>query len=89
MTFVIWTFFTAMSILYNEKHEIRGILDSSSKEDDIDSEDPENDFMKLGIVKNNKDLQLREDGYGKHAFNLLISERLGLHRHIKDTRHEL
>jgi len=73
-----------MSFLYSKKHDINGII-----KDHIDSEDPEDDLVKLGIVKNNEDLELREDGYGKHAFNLLISKHLGLHRQIKDTRHEL
>ncbi|EDO34355.1 predicted protein [Nematostella vectensis] len=43
----------------------------------------------LGIVKNSDDIRTREEGYSAHGFNLLISNRLSLHRTIKDTRHEL
>lgn len=33
--------------------------------------------------------RLRVEGYEKHAFNELISERIGLHRDVPDTRHKL
>ncbi|ODM96992.1 Polypeptide N-acetylgalactosaminyltransferase 11 [Orchesella cincta] len=34
------------------------------------------------------DKKVREKGYKKHAFNALISERLGFHREVPDTRHK-
>ena len=33
--------------------------------------------------------KLRLDGYQKHAFNQLQSDKIGLHRNVPDTRHEL
>ena len=43
----------------------------------------------LGMVYGAEDRQTRDEGYRKHAFNLLISNRIGFHRDIKDTRHKL
>lgn len=74
--------FYLVSLLYNQ--ETRKF---NSNEPDF--EDQEDDIVQLGIVQNNEDLKFKEEGYVKHAFNLLISKRLGLHREIKDTRHEL
>lgn len=41
----------------------------------------------LGLIKTLEDKKLREEGYRKHAFNALVSERIGYHREIPDTRH--
>lgn len=43
----------------------------------------------LGIVRNQNDKDVRAEGYNLHAFNLLISNRLGFHRKIPDTRNPL
>lgn len=43
----------------------------------------------LGLVRNTEDQKIREDGYSKHAFNVLVSSRLGYHRIIPDSRHKL
>ena len=43
----------------------------------------------LGMITNEKDVQIRNDGYKKFAFNVLVSDRLGYHRDVPDTRHEL
>ncbi|XP_024420216.1 polypeptide N-acetylgalactosaminyltransferase 11 isoform X1 [Desmodus rotundus] len=40
----------------------------------------------LGMIFNEHDQELRDLGYQKHAFNLLISNRLGYHRDVPDTR---
>lgn len=61
----------------------------SNDNDDVGDSDNNDQEDELGIVRNNEDLILRENGYAEHAFNLLISKRLGLHRQIKDTRHKL
>lgn len=40
----------------------------------------------LGMIFNEQDQELRDTGYQKHAFNMLISNRLGYHRDVPDTR---
>lgn len=55
-----------------EKHQIR---------------DPNVGLM-IGMIKNTADQNIRDEGYSKHAFNDLISRRIGSHRAIPDTRHE-
>nr|DBA25074.1 TPA: hypothetical protein GDO54_012647 [Pyxicephalus adspersus] len=40
----------------------------------------------MGMIFNEQDQDVRDIGYQKHAFNLLISNRLGYHRDIPDTR---
>ncbi|KAM5255388.1 polypeptide N-acetylgalactosaminyltransferase 11 isoform 4-T4 [Ctenodactylus gundi] len=61
-------------------------------DDEIDNhiEDPEKDHLKfsseLGMIFNERDQELRDLGYQKHAFNMLISNRLGYHRDVPDTR---
>ncbi|KAM5302771.1 polypeptide N-acetylgalactosaminyltransferase 11 isoform 4-T7 [Glossophaga mutica] len=40
----------------------------------------------LGMIFNEHDQELRDLGYQKHAFNMLISNRLGYHRDVPDTR---
>ncbi|XP_061411320.1 polypeptide N-acetylgalactosaminyltransferase 11 isoform X1 [Lethenteron reissneri] len=41
----------------------------------------------LGMIYSREDQETRDLGYQKHAFNLLISNRLDPHRTIPDTRH--
>jgi polypeptide N-acetylgalactosaminyltransferase len=43
----------------------------------------------LGLVRNSEDQKIREDGYSKHAFNVLVSSRLDYHREIPDSRHKM
>ncbi|KAM6953438.1 polypeptide N-acetylgalactosaminyltransferase 11 [Aplochiton taeniatus] len=40
----------------------------------------------MGMIFNEEDQQVRDMGYHKHAFNVLISNRLGYHRDLPDTR---
>ncbi|KAF6085862.1 polypeptide N-acetylgalactosaminyltransferase 11 [Phyllostomus discolor] len=40
----------------------------------------------LGMIFNEHDQELRDAGYQKHAFNMLISNRLGPRRDVPDTR---
>nr|XP_023017071.1 polypeptide N-acetylgalactosaminyltransferase 35A-like [Leptinotarsa decemlineata] len=49
----------------------------------------EQELMDLGMVKNEEDKEIRETGYKIHAYNVLISNRLGLNRSIPDTRNSL
>lgn len=43
----------------------------------------------LGMVRNIQEQRKREEGYKNFAFNTLVSDKLGLHRNIPDTRHKL
>lgn len=38
------------------------------------------------MIFSERDQKLRDLGYQKHAFNMLISNRLGYHRDVPDTR---
>lgn len=40
----------------------------------------------MGMIFNERDQEVRDLGYQKHAFNMLISNRLGYHRNVPDTR---
>ncbi|XP_024594957.1 polypeptide N-acetylgalactosaminyltransferase 11 isoform X2 [Neophocaena asiaeorientalis asiaeorientalis] len=72
------------------------VLESQFKANKIDDvienqiEDLERGNMKfsseLGMIFNERDQELRDLGYQKHAFNMLISNRLGYHRDVPDTR---
>ncbi|TRY85071.1 hypothetical protein DNTS_020859 [Danionella cerebrum] len=42
----------------------------------------------LGMIFNKQDQEVRDMGYHKHAFNVLISNRLGYHRYVPDTRND-
>ncbi|GAB0088572.1 Polypeptide N-acetylgalactosaminyltransferase [Sergentomyia squamirostris] len=43
----------------------------------------------FGMVKSAKDQFTRDEGYRKHAFNILVSNSIGVSRNIPDTRHKL
>ena len=38
------------------------------------------------MIFNEEDQQIRDTGYHRHAFNVLISSRLESHRELPDTR---
>ncbi|XP_036437711.1 polypeptide N-acetylgalactosaminyltransferase 11 isoform X2 [Colossoma macropomum] len=40
------------------------------------------------MIFNEKDQEVRDMGYHRHAFNVLISNRLGYHRDLPDTRND-
>lgn len=40
----------------------------------------------MGMIFNEADQEVRDTGYHRHAFNVLISTRLGHHRELPDTR---
>ncbi|XP_016096069.1 polypeptide N-acetylgalactosaminyltransferase 11-like [Sinocyclocheilus grahami] len=42
----------------------------------------------LGMIFNKQDQEVRDMGYHKHAFNVLISNRLGYNRDVPDTRND-
>lgn len=43
----------------------------------------------FGMVKNAEEQYLRDIGYKRHAFNVLVSSKIGLTRDVPDTRHKL
>ena len=43
----------------------------------------------FGMVKNTEDQFLRDSGYKRHAFNILVSNNIGLVRDVPDTRNKL
>uniref|UniRef100_A0A1W7RB57 Polypeptide N-acetylgalactosaminyltransferase n=1 Tax=Hadrurus spadix TaxID=141984 RepID=A0A1W7RB57_9SCOR len=49
----------------------------------------DNALENLGEIKTYNDQKIKDDGYKSHAFNTLISNRLGYHRQLPDTRHLL
>lgn len=50
---------------------------------------PEKQFEEFGLIKNVEDQLLRDEGYKTHAFNVLVSNHLGVIRDIPDTRHKV
>ncbi|XP_054713215.1 polypeptide N-acetylgalactosaminyltransferase 11-like [Uloborus diversus] len=47
------------------------------------------DLVHLGMIKSPEDQRIKDEGYKKHAFNLLISDRIGYRRLIPYTAHAL
>lgn len=43
----------------------------------------------LGLVHNAEEARKRDEGYQKFAFNVLVSDALGTHREVPDTRNKL
>lgn len=43
----------------------------------------------LGMIYNEADREKRKEGFKKYSFNVLISDRIGPHRNIPDTRFPL
>lgn len=41
------------------------------------------------MVKNAEEQYLRDIGYKRHAFNVLVSSKIGLTRDLPDTRNKL
>lgn len=58
------------------------------REEQVYHPDAQPEYM-IGLIKDKHDKGFRDEGYSKHAFNDLISRRIGNHREIPDTRHEM
>ncbi|CAG9558564.1 unnamed protein product [Danaus chrysippus] len=56
--------------------------------DKVAQPDKSLDF-EFGLIHNAEDVRIREKGYNMHAFNTLISQRIGNHRGLPDTRNKL
>lgn len=50
---------------------------------------PEKQFADYGLIKTVEDQLIREEGFKSHAFNVLVSNHLGIMRDIPDTRHKV
>lgn len=97
MILMFWMLLNVVSFMYlgsNDKYLTKGYgrhLQNDSPSDDFEREmiAQEKDPSTLGLIRNKEDQRIRENGYEKHAFNELVSNRLGFYREIQDTRHEL
>lgn len=47
------------------------------------------DLVHLGMINSPQDQRIKDEGYKKHAFNLLISDRIGYRRRVPYTAHPL
>ncbi|CAH1789835.1 unnamed protein product [Owenia fusiformis] len=59
---------------------------------DIDEDAPKTEEDKkaeIGIIRDPKDQRIRSEGYHQYAFNQLISDRIGFHRDVPDTRNPI
>lgn len=54
-----------------------------------ESQYDETSLLALGRITNEADQAEVESGLAKHAFNTLVSDRIGFHRSLPDTRHKL
>ncbi|KAJ8961296.1 hypothetical protein NQ318_008982 [Aromia moschata] len=64
--------------------KLQPVLAPPSHKDKVEEE-----LMNLGIVRNSKDQEIRDEGYKTHAYNVLVSTRLGYNRSVPDTRNKL
>lgn len=91
----LWLFFNFMSFMYvagERKHTLPGTarhLQGNSLVADFSFNLDQQDISLLGLIRTDEDKRVRELGYSRYAFNELISNRLGFHRSVKDTRHKL
>lgn len=49
----------------------------------------EEELIDLGLVRNAEEQRIKDEGYKVHAYNVLLSNKLGYHREIPDTRNPL
>lgn len=47
------------------------------------------DLVHLGMINSPQDQKIKDEGYKKHAFNLLISDRIGYRRMVPYTAHPM
>ena len=98
LTLSFWVLFNVMSFMYIETDpryiELERVhnrhLQDDGLSDDFETQlglgNKKKDKNVLGIIQNNEDERIRDEGYKNHAFNELISNRLGIYREIQDTR---
>lgn len=98
LTLSFWVLFNVMSFMYIETDpryiELERVHNRHLQDDGLSDDsatqlglgDKKKDKNVLGIIQNNEDERIRDEGYKNHAFNELISNRLGIYREIQDTR---
>ena len=84
-----FTFVGTNDKLYENRAHGRHLQNESPTDNFEEEMGEEKDISTLGLIRNSEDQKVREKGYEKHAFNELISNRLGFHREIQDTRDKL
>ena len=68
--------------LYRKNKNKKQASDKSKKQSSID-------VKEIGMIHSEAERKLRDEGMKKQAFNVLISDRIGYHRSIPDTRYPL
>lgn len=81
-----FTFFKDKINRYKKEKEYRKI--SHKLIDELKPIVP-NGTDEFGMVRNSEEQFIRDVGYRKHAFNVLVSNKIGTFRDIPDTRHKL
>lgn len=59
------------------------------KQKGFESNNLNKELNELGLVRTLEDQRKKEEGYKRHAYNVLISDNLDYHRKIPDTRNAL
>ena len=97
VVFGFWIILSLIFITQESSEKRKSLLDWNELVDGEDKinlvqvqglTDTDGKFM-IGMIKDENDQKIRNEGYEKHAFNELISIRIGLHREIPDTRHNM
>ncbi len=84
----------------NQQNSETNLINDNPIDDNPKTRQEKNDFqlmassdssslIKLGMINTAEDKQIKDIGYKKHAFNVLISNRIGFRRQIPDTRNGL
>ncbi|XP_055637765.1 polypeptide N-acetylgalactosaminyltransferase 35A [Toxorhynchites rutilus septentrionalis] len=81
-----YSFFHEKLDRYNKEKQYRKI--SHKLMDELKPIVP-NGTDEFGMVRNSEEQFIRDVGYRKHAFNVLVSNKIGSFRYIPDTRHKL
>lgn len=79
ITIVLYLFFLPLAQPNQAKPLFRSLIEVR-----LEDQIPEDQL--LGIVKSAAELRKRTEGYRRHAFNVLISDRIGWHRSLPDVR---
>ncbi|XP_077410701.1 polypeptide N-acetylgalactosaminyltransferase 11 [Vanacampus margaritifer] len=64
----------------------RAVAEESAKRGADDNAGAARLSPEMGMIFNEADQEVRDTGYRQHAFNVLISRRIGSHRQLPDTR---
>jgi polypeptide N-acetylgalactosaminyltransferase len=84
----------------NQQNSETNLINDNPIDDNVKTRQEKNDFqlmaspdssslIRLGMINTAEDKQIKDIGYKKHAFNVLISNRIGFRRQIPDTRNGL